>query len=352
MKKKSFIILFIISLFMFICPVMAEDETDPTVPGGPGDSGDVVEEVTTTTTTTKTTTTKKTTTTVTTKSKSSNNYLSKILVDGKRVEDFDKTVSKYEFNVDYDTKRVRVKAIAEDDAAEVEVDGPSSLAVGENEYTIGVTSEDNSTKYYKLIVIRGEKDKTSSTKLKSIKVEGYKFDFDKNSKTFYLKIDEEDTELDITVKTVDSDAKVKITGNEDLEDGSIIKINVTTSDDTKATYRIIIEKKSSNPLPIIIIGIITLVIIGVIIYVLIQKKQDKKKNKNKNKKPKKEEYYEDESEASDVDAYDDDELERTKTLRTIDNDEEEKTRMLNPDDLDDLEKTKIITFDSDDDDDY
>ncbi len=319
-------------------------------------------------TTTTTTTTKKSTTTTT--KKSDNNYLSKILIDGEMLEDFDKDTTKYTLSVDYDTKKVSVKAVAEDENAKVEIENPSKLEVGDNTITISVLAADGSTKYYKITVNRKDKEESSNTKLKSIKIDGYKLDFDANSKTFYLKINNEDSELDISAKPADSKATVKITGNEDLEDGSIIKILVTATDGTKSTYRIIIEKKESSPLPLIIGLIIGCVVIGIVIFVVIQNKNNKKKNnkkkhnnsnshKKKVAKAKKEKE-EDEEEYDDYDDYDedddydeeddDDETEKTIRMKLVDNDEDEKTRMLSYEEAKELEKTKIVSDSSLDDD--
>lgn len=375
MKKNLFKILIVLLMsFVMIVPVRAIDGGDDETNGNTDPDSVITteptqEETTTTVTTTSTTkvapTTKKSTTTkATTKAKSSNNYLSKILVDGEEIDGFDKTINKYNIKVDYDTKTVKVKAIAEDENATIKVEGSNKLSVGDNEFSIGVTSEDGTTKFYKLIIQRQDKEASSNTKLKNLKVDGYHIDFDSNSKTFYVNLKDEDTELDITATPKDENATVKITGNEDLEDGSIVKITVTAENGDKSTYRIIIEKKESNPLIFIIIGIIALIAIGVGIFVLIQKNKSKKekkareklagKNKKENVKPKKKQKEYDEDEYDDDDEYEDeeeqeednDELERTKELRRVDNDEEE-TRMFSYEE-DDLEKTKIVRLSSDD----
>ncbi len=321
------------------------------------------------TTTTTTTTTKKSTTTTT--KKSDNNYLSKILIDGEMLEDFDKDTTKYTLSVDYDTKKVSVKAVAEDENAKVEIENPSKLEVGDNTITISVLAADGSTKYYKITVNRKDKEESSNAKLKSIKIDGYKLDFDANSKTFYLKINNEDSELDISAKPADSKATVKITGNENLEDGSIIKILVTATDGTKSTYRIIIEKKESSPLPLIIGLIIGCVVLGIVIFVVIQNKNNKKKNNKKKhnnsnshkkkvaKANKEKEGNDDEEEYDDYDDYDedddydeeddDDETEKTIRMKLVDNDEDEKTRMLSYEEAKELEKTKVVgDYSSDD----
>lgn len=192
----------------------------------------------------KTTTSK--TTTVTTKAKSDNNYLESITVNGEQVESFEKSKTKYFVEVENKVKKVAVKATCEDDTATVTIDGPKVLEVGDNEYTISVKSESNATKFYKVIVTRKDKEESSNTDIKSIKIRGYHLNFDKNSKTFYLNIKKEDTELDITVNTKDKKANYDIEGNENLEDGSVVKIVVTAQNGDTDTYRIIIQKESTN----------------------------------------------------------------------------------------------------------
>lgn len=281
----------------------------------------------------KTTTTK--TTTTTTKSKSDNNYLSTITIDGEELEDFSKNKTKYFYDVENDVKKVSVKAEAEDEKSVVDIDGPKSLEVGENEFTISVKSENNTTKIYKVIITRKDEDESSDTTIKSIKIRGYKFKIDKTSKTYYLKINNETTELDIDVKLKDKKAKYEIEGNENLKDGDAVKIIVTAEDGTKSTYRIIIEKKQKSFMPFILIcGIVLFV--AVIVTVIIIKK--KKKNNNDKEEDKNEKTKEipvtnnDDKEINDTNEFND---------NFIDNDEEDQTRILSYAERQELEKTKI-----------
>lgn len=310
----------------------------------------------------KTTTTK--TTTTTTKAKSDNNYLESITVNGEKIESFDKTKTKYFVEVENKVKKATIKATSEDDASTVTIDGPKVLEVGDNEYTISVKSESNTTKFYKVIVTRKDKEESSNTDIKSIKIRGYHLNFDKNSKTFYLNIKKEDTELDITVNTKDKKANYDIEGNENLEDGSVVKIVVTAQNGDTDTYRIIIQKESTNIIPYII-GVLILVIIIVIIVVVMKnkKKKDNDKDDNKDKKSdgkkkpinkenKNNEDFENEktiemppiSEPKEKDnkesyeeEYDDD---LDDEMVHIDNDEEEETRILSYAEREELERAK------------
>ncbi len=287
--------------------------------------------------------------TTTTKQKSSNNYLSSITVDGNLIEDFSKTKTKYYLEVDHDTEIIELKAEAEDELAKVNIEGPDKLEIGDNEFTIGVTSEDESTKFYKVIVTRKEKDKSSDTTLKDITIKDYKFNFDRNSKTFYLTIAEKTEKLNIKVVTSDENAEYEIFGNENLTAGSQIKIKVTAENGDEETYRIIIKKeKEDNFLPVIIVCITLAIIILVILVTLIIKKKSKKeKDKTKDKDSTKKE----ETDAKKKEE-NNEELEKTKKIQTIDdttshvdNDEVEETRTITYEEEKELEKTKVLDLD-------
>ena len=308
----------------------------------------------------KTTTTKTTTTTT----KADNNYLESITVNGEQIESFDKTKTKYFVEVENKVKKATIKATSEDDAATVTIDGPKVLEVGDNEYTISVKSESNTTKFYKVIVTRKDEEESSNTDIKNIKIRGYHLNFDKNSKTFYLNIKKEDTELDITVNTKDKKANYDIEGNENLEDGSVVKIVVTAQNGDTDTYRIIIQKESTNIIPYII-GALILIIIIVIIVVVMKNKKKKDNNKDDNKEKKSDgkkkpinkenknnEEFENEktiemppiSEPKEKDnkesyeeEYDDD---LDDEMVHIDNDEEEETRILSYAEREELERAK------------
>lgn len=310
----------------------------------------------------KTTTVK--TTTVTTKAKSDNNYLVSITVNGKEVESFEKSKTKYFVEVENNVKKATIKATCEDDTATVTIDGPKVLEVGDNEYTISVKSESNTTKFYKVIVTRKDEEESSNTDIKSIKIRGYHLNFDKNSKTFYLNIKKEDTELDITVNTKDKKANYDIEGNENLEDGSVVKIVVTAQNGDTDTYRIIIQKESTNIIPYII-GVAILIIIIIIIVVVMKnkKKKDNDKDDNKDKKSdskkkpinkenKNDGDYENEKtiemppiskpeEQDNKESYEeeyDDDLDDE--MVHIDNDEEEETRILSYAEREELERSR------------
>ena len=267
--------------------------------------------------------------TTTTKSRSNNNYLSYIKFNGNIIDGYDKNVFKYNIEVANDVEKVNIEAEPEDNTATISLNGPKELEIGDNEFTIKVVSEDETIRFYKVIVTR--KDKISSnTKIKYLEVTGYDIKFDGKSKTYYLKIKNNEDKLKILVELEDDKAKYEIKGNENLEDGSSIKIIVSAENNETDTYRIIVNKdelptnkKKNNMLLIIIISVVVVIILGLSTYFIIKKK---KKNKVKNE----EEINEDITKEVKVD--------KKKKDESKDNDDLEKTKTLNYDELKTLEK--------------
>ncbi len=294
----------------------------------------------------KSITTKKTTTT--TKKKSSNNYLTTIIIDDNQIEGFSKDKTKYYVSVANEVNKVKIDVRVEDENATYDINGPQMLEVGDNEYTIGVTSEDNTTRFYKVIITRKEEDASSNTNISSIKISGYKFNLDGYSKTYHLKINEDDDKLNVKVELEDENASYEIEGNSNLRDGSIIKIVITAENGDIDTYRIIISKdEKTNYLMYIIIGISILVIILLIIFIVF------KKNNRKNVKKKDNKISDNERNNFHKDSEKDVDLEKTIEISSlndngenIDNDENEETRMLPLEENVELEKTKVIELDS------
>ena len=81
------------------------------------------------------------------------------------------------------------------------------------------------------------------------------------------KIGNEDR-LNITYTTADSKSDVTVTGNENLENGSIIKVTVVAEDGTTTIYKINVEKVNTKNLVIISVMaflLVTLVVLSVIL---------------------------------------------------------------------------------------
>ena len=93
------------------------------------------------------------------------------------------------------------------------------------------------------------------------------FCFSSSVYDYTIKIGNEDR-LNITYTTADSKSDVTVTGNENLENGSIIKVTVVAEDGTTTIYKINVEKVNTKNVVIISVMaflLVTLVVLSVIL---------------------------------------------------------------------------------------
>lgn len=207
---------------------------------------------------------------------------------------FDKDVTVYTLTVPYDTESVILSGGLEDILSSV--DGLIEYELTENNTVaiINVTAEDGSVKTYTVYIIKEEAPVTtkpvtyyysSNNYLKSLEVEGYELEFDKNTNEYKITVKNDVTSLDIRALAEHSGARVEITGNEGFEEGeNTVIVTVTAENGSIREYKIIVNKEgkkevvtdiknSSNTAEkIVIIILIILVVLGLLY--LIFKKDD------------------------------------------------------------------------------
>lgn len=211
---------------------------------------------------------------------SSNNSLKSIKVNDEKIKLLENEFI-YSVEVENDVDEVVVEAVANDEKATVKLDEKYLLEVGENEINIKVVAASGQEASYIINVTR-KKILSKDSLLSTLKIKGYDLGFRQDVTVYYLKVKDEDDKLEITTTTEDPEATVEIEGNKDLENGSIVKINVKAEDGTYTRYFINVEKGSSG-IPIVVIIIIVLLlllggIIGLIVYRK-KKKEDKEIDK-------------------------------------------------------------------------
>ena len=217
---------------------------------------------------------------------SKNNYLSSLVPSvGELSPIFDKDSLNYEVYVSFDKKEIDFTTTVEDTKyATVKIDGPDTLSVGKNKYSIIVTAEDGSTKEYKVTVVRGQDPNapaSTTTFLKEILISKGKLkeNFDKNQYVYYY---ESDQKIEVDATAEDEGSKVMI-----LENEGIYTIFVEAPSGDVASY-ILMPYKSNNSIIYFIIIAIFLSIGGAFIgYFLGKKKNLKQKNSQKPEKTKK-----------------------------------------------------------------
>lgn len=159
---------------------------------------------------------------------------------------FSPNVFEYSIKVLYDTTSINVVATPEKATSKVNIEGDKDLKVGDNEIKIKVTAEKGNQNVYKIKATRLAEGETlgDNPNIKNIKIKGYDFVFDYDKEKYKLVIGRE-KKLDIKVIMEDKHATYTITGNKDLEDGKVIKINTKSLDgEHKKTYKITVTKPS------------------------------------------------------------------------------------------------------------
>ena len=231
-------------------------------------------------------TTSQQTTTTTTIPKSNNANLKTLVVKTnddsivKLTPSFSASVTEYSATVPSNVKAINIETTMEDSKASVILSKNSTeeLIPGENnKITITVTAEDGTKRAYVLNIKR--EALTADATLKSLVIkESKKFKLIEDKYTYTVKVDNSVKQLTLDIETTDDTAIYEIEGNEDLKDGSAVKITVTAQDGTKKVYTLNISKVSTttkskvtvdaekNPLIIMGLSIIAFGLIGGIIY--------------------------------------------------------------------------------------
>ncbi len=207
---------------------------------------------------------------------SSNNSLKTLKVNDEKIELVENEFT-YNLTVENDVNEVTITAIPTSDKATVKLDETYPLVIGENEIIIKVKAASGQEALYTINITR-KKVLSKESVLVSLKIEDYEIYFKPDVTLYNLKIKDDDTELKINALPKDPDATVEIEGNKDLENGSIIKVNVKAEDGTFTRYFINIEKGSKGISPVIIIILVLLLLLGGCIGLIIYRK---KKQENK-----------------------------------------------------------------------
>lgn len=230
------------------------------------------------TTTTTTTTTKVTTTTAKTDIKL---YLKELNVEGQTI-DFSKFKTNYEIKVLYDVESIKINAEAASDGINTEYQNEVNLEVGENEIPITLSDGTNSS-VYTLKVIRlkeGEeiKDASNDATLKSLVLTGYDIDFNSTVTSYELTVKYNVSNIEVKATPSDENAKFVITGNSDIVNGSVIKVDVQAEDGTLMSYKINITKQNffQTYKTYFLIGAGVVLLILLILVIIDRKKKEKK----------------------------------------------------------------------------
>lgn len=179
---------------------------------------------------------------------------------------FKPNVYEYNIEVDLNTSYLDIKPSLNGDVTFVKNYGEQrkELKSGNNIVLVKVQGKDGNVLTYVINIIKPIANKSSNNYIKSLLIEGYKIKFSKRIKNYTLEINSRDDYLNITPILESDTARYTITGNSNLKDGSIIRIEVTAENEEKTVYKITIKEKKTNyfkSVLLIILGVLGLYIL-------------------------------------------------------------------------------------------
>ena len=182
----------------------------------------------------------------------------------------------------YDVESIKINAEAASDGINTEYQNEVNLEVGENEIPITLSDGTNSS-VYTLKVIRlkeGEeiKDASNDATLKSLVLTGYNIDFNSTVTSYELTVKYNVSNIEVKATPSDENAKFVITGNSDIVNGSVIKVDVQAEDGTLMSYKINITKQNffQTYKTYFLIGAGVVLLILLILVIIDRKKKEKK----------------------------------------------------------------------------
>ena len=179
--------------------------------------------------------------------------------------EFDSKTFDYNISVPNNITNIEVHAKAKNEKDNVVVTGGDNLEEDSlNEITVSVTSEDGEvTNTYTIYVTRKEEDLpiSSNSLLSNLEIDGFKIKFDAKKNDYSVNVKEGIKELNITATPSDEKATITIEGNENLTNGSKIKIRVTAEDGTYTDYFVEVKVVGKGGNVILTIFVIILIIL-------------------------------------------------------------------------------------------
>ena len=120
------------------------------------------------------------------------------------------------------------------------------LLNGDNVVQIRLKDDNGNIRTYFIFITKTIKNASSNNYISDLKIDGYSLEFSKRVKNYVLEIKKNVNKLDITPTLEDDSASYIIKGNDNLTEGSVVKIIVTAENGARATYQITIKYKSVN----------------------------------------------------------------------------------------------------------
>lgn len=216
---------------------------------------------------------------------------------------FSQFITEYTVEVLFDTEEVTFDYELNDQTSTLRIEGSTKLDVGKNTIDIYITNADGSKEacytFYIERLARGEEIyyPESDSTLKSMVIPGYSIGFKTDTLEYKIHLANDVKFVNINTVPNYEQATVSISNSDNLKNGDVIAVEVTSADETsKTTYKIYVTKDAPKKdySTIIIISLLALAFVGTIVMFIItnnKKKSDpllsiktnkRKVNKGKN----------------------------------------------------------------------
>ena len=161
---------------------------------------------------------------------------------------FNPEVAEYNVEVDGNTKSLDIKPTLSEGFKFVKGYGEQkvNLLSGNNLILIKVEDNDGNQYTYILNVVKPIAGKSSNNFIKTLLIKDYKLDFSKRVKNYTLYIKDDVSSLEITPILESDTSRYTISGNKDLKEGSVIRIEVTAENEEKVVYKLNIKIKHES----------------------------------------------------------------------------------------------------------
>ena len=163
--------------------------------------------------------------------------------------DFKSDVTSYNVTLPHAIEQVNIYAEATSKKSSVTGTGKKTLKVGSNTFSIVVTPASGQSKTYTLNITREKKTDTeldNDNYLENLTIKDHEIQFDKNKTDYEVTLKSGETILEINAERSSVEANVIIEGNEDLKDGSVIKITVTSASGNNRIYTITTKEEKTT----------------------------------------------------------------------------------------------------------
>lgn len=198
---------------------------------------------------------------------------------------FSQFITEYSVEVLFDVEEVHFDYELNDPTSSLRIEGSTKLQVGNNTIDVYITNADGSKEacytFNVLRLARGEEIyyPESDSTLKSMVVPGYSIGFDVNKYDYKIHLTNKVSSININTVPNYEKATVSISETDNLKNGDVIVIEVTSADETsRTTYKINITKDAPKKdySTLIIVVVLVIAFIGTIVIFILTSQKNKK----------------------------------------------------------------------------